>query len=244
MPDSFGLALALLLAAGVAWAMLRPRLGTLSLAGFLLVAFIGMTSSRYSFYRYVLVPLPALVLLAGRLVGDVAGTLGRRIGFARAQLAVAALLVVLLVPSMIRDWKLNRIIARRDTRTVAREWILEQMPAGGQIAASDHRTPYGKPQLPAHYTWAPIEDLATLRAKGIEYVLADTSPLSFYSPGPAPEQLAELAQGARLAFDVDPIDADGPAPVFDMADAFYAPLQHASSMSRPGPRIRIWRLDP
>jgi len=244
MPDSFGLALALLLAAGLVWAVVWPRFGTLSLAGFLLVAFIGMTGSRYSFYRYVLVPLPALVLLAGRLVGDVASGLGRRIGEHRARIVVAAALLVLLVPSMIRDWKLNRILARRDTRTIAREWIQEKLPAGGQIAASDPGTPYGKPQLPPHYKWVPIEDPAALRAKGIEYVVADTSPLSFYSPGPTPEQLRMLAQDATLELDLDPIDPTGPAPVFDLADAFYAPLQHASSMSRPGPRVRIWRLKP
>ena len=244
MPDSFGLALALLLAAGLVWAVVRPSLGTLSLVGFLLIAFLGMTGSRYSFYRYVMVPLPALVLLAGRLVGDVVAALGRRIRPARAELAVAAALVVLLVPSMIRDWKLNRILARRDTRTMAREWIEERLPGGGQIAASDHGTPYGKPQLPPSYKWVPIEDPAALRAKGIEYVLADTSPLAFYSPGPTPAQLARLEQAATLEFDVDPIDSDGPPPVFDMADAFYTPLQHASSMSRPGPRIRIWRLKP
>lgn len=244
MPDSFGLALALLLAAGLVWAVVWPRFGTLSLAAFLAVAFVGMTGSRYSFYRYVMVPLPALVLLAGRLVGDVASGLGRRIGERRAQLAVGAALVVLLVPSMIRDWKLNRILARRDTRTIAREWIVERMPGGGQIAASDHGTPYGKPQLGPGYTLVPIEDLAALRAKGIQFVLADTSPLSFYSPGPNAAQLAQLEEGATLELDLDPIDPEGPAPVFDMADAFYAPLQHASSMSRPGPRIRIWRIEP
>ena len=90
----------------------------------------------------------------------------------------------------------------------------------------------------------PIEDVATLRAKGVRFVVADTSPLEFYSHGPTPEQLADLEKNAKLVLDEDPVDPDGPPPVFDMADAFYAPLQHASSMSRPGPRIRIWRIDP
>ena len=244
MPGSFGIVLALLLAAGVAWAIVRPRLGTLSLLGFLLVAAAGMASSRYAFYRYVMIPLPALALLAGRLVGDVASGLAKRIRPARAELLVASALVLLLVPSMIFDWKLNRILARRDTRTLAREWITQNVPADESIAASDHGTPYGKPQLPLSYKWVPIEDVAALRAKGVHYVLADTSPLSFYSPGPTEAQLAELEQNATLAFDVDPIEPGAARPVFDMADAFYAPLQHTSSMSRPGPRIRIWRLNP
>lgn len=244
MPDSFGLALALLLAAGVLWGVVRPRPGTLSLVGFVLLACAGMAGSRYAFYRYVLVPLPGLVLLAGRLLGDVADLLARRIRPARAAFAVLLGLFLLLVPSMIRDWKLNRILARRDTRTLAREWILQNVPTPEPIAASDPGTPYGKPQLPLSYTWVPIEDVDVMRAKGVRYVLSDSSPLSFYSRGPTEAELAALEQHATLELDVDPIEAGAPPPVFDMADAFYAPLQHASSMARPGPRIRIWRLKP
>ena len=244
LPHSFGTPLALLLVAGLVWAVIRPTIGTLPIAAFVLIAFAGMAGSRYSFYRYVMVPLPALVLLAGRLVGDVAAGLARRMPERRAHALVAAALLALLVPSMIRDWKLNRILARRDTRTMAREWIEQNQPGGGTIAASDHGTPYGKPQLPPSYQLVPIEDVATLRGKGVRLVIADTSPLAFYSPGPTPAQLADLERNATLALDLDPHDADGPAPVFDLADAFYAPLQHASSMSRPGPRIRIWRIDP
>lgn len=244
MPHSFGIALALLLTAGLIWGLSRPRLGTLSILAFVLAAFLGMTGSRYSFYRYIMVPLPGLVLLAGRLVSDVATALARRIPERGAYAVVAGALLALLVPSMIRDVKLDRLLARRDTRTIAREWIEQNQPGGGPIAASDHGTPYGKPQLPPSYTWAPIEDVSTMRAKGIRFVVADTSPLEFYSHGPTPEQLAELEKNATLVLDLDPIDPGAPTPVFDLADAFYAPLQHASSMSRPGPRLRIWRIDP
>jgi hypothetical protein len=243
MPDSFGLAVALLLAAGLVWGVLHPRLGTLSLVGFVLVACAGMASSRYAFYRYVMVPLPALVLLAGCLVSDACDGVARWLPPARARPVVAVALLVLLVPSMIRDWKLDRILDRRDTRSLAREWILANVPVG-RIAASDPGTPYGKPQLPPGYKWVPIEDPELLRAQGVDYVLADTSPLAFYSPGPNAAQLAQLERDAKLVFDENPIEPNEPPPVFDLADAFYAPLQHASSMSRPGPRIRIWRLNP
>jgi len=39
---------------------------------------------------------------------------------------------------MILDWKLNRILARRDTRSLAREWIVQNIPPG-PIAASEPR---------------------------------------------------------------------------------------------------------
>jgi hypothetical protein len=243
LPHGFGTALALLLVAGLAWGVLRPRLGTLSLAAFVLVAFAGMAGSRYSFYRYVMVPLPGLVLLAGRLVADAAAGLARRMPERPAHALVAAALALLLVPSAIRDYKLNRILGRRDTRTIAREWIEQNQPGGGAIAASDHGTPYGKPQLPLSYSYVAIDDLQALRARGVRFVVSDSSPLAFYSPGPTAAQLEQLERNAKLVLDLDPIDPDGPPPVFDMADAFYAPLQHASSMSRPGPRIRIWSLE-
>lgn len=243
LPHGFGTALALLLVAGLAWGALRPIPGTLSIVAYVLVAFAGMAGSRYSFYRYVMVPLPGLVLLAGRLVASVADGLALRFPPRAARTAVAAALALLLVPCAIRDYKLNRLLARRDTRTIAREWIEQNQPGGGLIAASDPGTPYGKPQLPLDYKYVAIEDLETLRARGIRFVLSDSSPLAFYSPGPTAQQLQMLEKNARLVLDLDPMDGDGPAPVFDMADAFYAPLQHASSMKRPGPRIRIWQID-
>jgi hypothetical protein len=243
-PDSFGAVVMALLLAGLVWAVVRPRLGTLSLATFVLVAFVGMTSSRYSFYRYVLVPLPALVLLAGRLVGDLHAALARRLSPARSAVVVAALLALALTPSAVRDWKLNRILSRRDTRSLAREWIEQNVPRPATIAATDHRTPYGKPQLPPGYTLVEIEGVASLRAKGVRWIIADSSPLAFYSRGPSTAQLLDLGRNAKLVLDLDPSDgANSPPPVFDMADAFYAPLQHASSMKRPGPRIRIWQIE-
>ncbi len=242
LPHGFGLPLAVLLVAGLVWGVVWPRLGTLSLVAFVLLAFVGMTSSRYSFYRYAIIPLPGLALLAGRLVADVARGLERRLAPRRAALAAAVGLALVLTPCVIRDWKLNRLLARRDTRTIAREWIEKNVPTPAKIAATHHLTPYGKPQLPGGYSYVALESLDALCAKGVRWVLSDSSPLAFYSPGPTPEQLRELESGAELVLDIDPHEEGAPTPIFDMADAFYAPLAHASSMKRPGPRIRIWKI--
>ena len=74
-------------------------------------------------------------------------------------------------------------------------------------------------------------------------VMSDSlEPLAFYSHGPMPDELAMLNSNATLVFDADPLKPGKPMPVFDAADAFYAPLRHITSMRRPGPRIRIWKL--
>lgn len=241
-PDSLGLALASFLVIAFVWSLLRPRPGSISLAVYVVVAALGITASRYTFYRYLLTPLPGLVLMGGVLVSDAYAALRRRQGDQRAAVAIAASLILLLGPSLIRDYKLNRILARRDTRTIAREWIEANIPPGTAIAATDATTPYGKPQLGSRHRLVPFRTVPELRQQGIEWVLSDSSPIVYYSPGPTAEQLAELGREAELRFDRDPIKPGTPTPVFDQADAFYAPLQHASSMTRPGPRIRIWQL--
>jgi hypothetical protein len=243
LPDCFGVALAALLFVGFIWCLMRPRPGTLSVVLYIVVALAGIAASHYTFYRYILTPLPGMVLLAGVACGDAFAALSSRLDGRRATLAMATALGVVLVPAMIRDYKLNRILARKDTRTLAREWIEQNVPARSAIAATDATTPYGKPQLRGGgYRLVPLGNVADLRRSGVEWVLSDSSPVAFYSRGPTQEQLAELDRDAKLALDLDPIRPGTPAPIFDQADAFYAPLQHASSMTRPGPRIRIWRL--
>ena len=241
MPDGFGLGCELLFGAALLWGVVRPRPGTLALFAFVAVACLGMTSSHYVFYRYIVVPLPALAVLAGLLVADVLAI--RTYLTTRRQAAIAALfLAVLLLPAAVRDVKLIRLLRREDTRTLARKWIVEHVPRGARIATTD-ATPYGKPQLPGDYRLIPFAPLAALRSEGVHWVLSDSSPLRFYSPGPNAKQLAELQAKATLAFDVDPVKPGAPEPIFDAADAFYAPLRHIASMTRPGPRIRIWKLN-
>ena len=142
----------------------------------------------------------------------------------------------------IRDYKINRLLDRRDSRTVAREWIATNIPRGASIAMTDRGTPYGKPTI-GNRKGTPFVDVADARRRGVRWVLSDSSILPFYSRGPSPSQLADLQQSASLVLDIDPRKSDTPTPVYDQADAFYVPLRHASSIKRPGPRIRIWEID-
>jgi len=241
LPDGLGPILAVALLVAVAWGMLRPRAGTWSLLVFLAVASIGIASSRYTFYRYILIPLPALALFAGITTDDARSALGRFFGDRRAALAVVLGWALLLTPCAIRDYKLNRLLARSDTRTLARRWIDKHIPKGAAIAMTHHQTPYGKPQI-GGYRVRPMRALGELRREGTRWVLSDPSVLPFYSPGPTDTELRALEKGASLVFDVDPLKPGTPEPIYDQADAFYVPLRHASSVKRPGPRIRIWKI--
>ncbi len=242
MPDSLGVALQGFFLAAMLWGLIRPRPGTLSLLAFIAVAFAGMTRSHYVFYRYLMIPFPAMALLGGVMAAGLTRLAAARIGYRRAAIVAALGLGLLLAPSFIRDLQLNRLLNRTDTRTLAREWIEAHVAPGGAIAATDNTTPYGKPQL---YTVRvlPVASPQALKQQGVEYVMSDSlEPLAFYSHGPMPDELAMLNSNATLVFDVDPLKPGKLIPVFDAADAFYAPLRHITSMKRPGPRIRIWKL--
>ena len=212
--------------------------------GFLIVASVGITSSRYAFYRYILIPLPVLIVFLGIAIGDVRKLVGRHLPPRWATAAVSVCVAFLLVPVGIRDYKLNRLLARRDTRTMAREWITENIPEGAAIAMTHQRTPYGKPQLHGKYRTKPFGSPQLSRRQGVRWVLSDSDVLPFYSPGPNEAQLAALDREATLVFDANPVKPNTPEPIFDQGDAFYVPLRHASSVKRPGPRIRIWEIRP
>ncbi len=148
----------------------------------------------------------------------------------------------MLAPCLVRDLQLNHLLRQTDTRTIAREWIEAHIPPGGAIAATDNTTPYGKPQL---YTVrvVPMASPQLLKQQGVEYVMSDSMPpLQYYSRGPTPLEQEWLDSQATLVLDLDPLRPGAPMPVFDAADAFYAPLRNITSMTRPGPRIRIWKL--
>ncbi len=242
MRDGFGIALEIFLLAAMVWALFRRRPGTLSLLTFLAVALVGMTRSHYVFYRYLMVPFPALALLAGLMVSDLERLAAKVIGNRRATVLAVIGLSALMAPSLVRDLELNRLLSQTDTRTMARQWIEAHIPPGGAIAATDNTTPYGKPQL---YTVRvlPFEPPDELKREGVEYVMSDSiAPLAYYSRGPLPAETALLDAHATLVFDANPLKPGAPTPVFDAADAFYAPIRHITSMTRPGPRIRIWKL--
>jgi hypothetical protein len=242
MPDSFGVAVQFYLLAAMVWALVRPRPGTLSLLIFLAVAFTGMTRSHYVFYRYLMIPFPAMALLGGLMISDLARIAARWIGEGRAVGLAVAGMALLLTPCLIRDLQLNRLLRQTDTRTLARQWIEAHVTPGGAIAATDNTTPYGKPQL---YTVRvlPFAAPQLLKREGVEYVISDSmAPLEFYSRGPYASEQALLDSHATLVLDLNPLLPDKPTPLFDANDAFYVPLRHITSMTRPGPRIRIWKL--
>ncbi len=246
VPDSIGVSLMAFMLVSIVWAIFRPRPGVIALLAFIVASFLSLIIGNPPlFFRYVLNPLLAMALLAGLLAADLIGFASARLGSRRGVQLGLILLAVILAPSLIHDIQLDRLLLETDTRTLAGQWIAEHIPEGTVIAVTDFGNLYGKPPVPARCQIVEMPDVEWLRTSNISWVIADSLPnLPLYSPGPTEEQLAELNSDATLLFDLDPVKEGAPAPVFDPNDAFYVPFRHIRSMERPGPRIRIWRLNP
>ena len=249
MPDTLGVGLQIFLLLALVWVIFHPRLGTPGLLALTAVSFLSITVGHPALmYRYAVNPFLLMALLAGVLAADLVQLAPKRLGTRWGIQLAVALFSLLLVPSVTRDLQLNRLLNQSDTRALARLWIQSNVPPLTVIAATDYDpiwNSYGEPQLPLDYRFVPLQNFDSLPARGIHWVFSDSLPgLEAYSPGPTPTEKAALDSEGALLFDLNPVKDGSPAPVFDPNDAFYVPFQHISSMTRPGPRIRIWMLKP
>jgi hypothetical protein len=86
------------------------------------------------------------------------------------------------------------------------------------------------------------------RLKGqqdVHYFLTHESTLQVFSPR-MPELEAALRHSATeiAEFDfADPSASPAPAPVYDMVDGFYVPIGGFRGVMRPGPLVRLYRLN-
>ena len=242
IPDGLGLALAAAFVGALLRAPLRRRPGTLCAIAMAAGSTMAIARGRDLNLRALALALPPLAVLTGALAADLHAAVATRRGTRIASALVGAALAAALAPSAIRDWKLNRLLERKDTRTLAREWIEEHVPAGQSIAVT-HPLPFGKPQLGGDRRLV-LLDPGRLAA-GPRWVLDDASPLDRFSPAAEDATLRAIeAAGATPVLDLDPEKPGTRAAIYDLDDPFYVPLQRASSVKRPGPRIRIWRIDP
>ena len=118
-------------AVGVAWEWRRNRTRALLLAIFPVVLFLYLCTAGRFFARWLLPTYPVLALLAGiALAGLAARVPGRP--WLRAGVLAALLLAVLAQP-IAADLRTGRLLNRDDTRVLAREFLLAELPRKARI---------------------------------------------------------------------------------------------------------------
>ena len=252
---------------GVGYAVFRRQPADWIVLAFLLIYFIVIGAGGSVFFRYADPMIPALLLLGGRALADLVRH-GVNPAFRHAVLAGVILLV--LAPPLVHDVRYNLLIQQADTRTLAYDWLAQNMPPGQRAAVpymagpahdqamvASRKYSHGATdpyvaafldsRLETRYTIRELTSddlqltsLDSFRAQSIQYIV-----VGYQTPGTgcrpdSPLERALLAEGPPVA-SFSPT-AGCPVSVFDPIDTYYVPLAGYGGWIRPGPPIRIYRL--
>ncbi len=227
----------LLAPVAVAWGFAsRSPLPTLA-ALLCAVWYAVISASPVHLARYATPMLAPLLLLEAGLLAAAARRFAPRAPRAAFAAAIALVAAEPLASALAHD----RILARPDTRVLASEWMRRHLPVGARVAVHGTRFwPWGEPGIPPRARRVPAAaDAASLEAAGASHLVVHDHPL-FWSSADA-GALAALAPQLHLVAELVPYPA-GARPVFETADAYYAPFAGFCGVERAGPRVRIYEL--
>ena len=241
-----GLGLLALALAGIAWTVWRRHAGGWVLLSFAGLFYAVLGPARLVHVRYMTPLLPVLCVFSAVAVLALTESLRGP----RARVGVATTLVVLATLEPLNSaLAYGRLVHQVDTRVQAYEYLLT-LPVPSGVAT------YGPSEVwrsviprwqPLYYAKDPAqtwdEVFTVLKTRQIHHLLVHTSPLSVFSP-PFPDLEEALRRSATLLKEFSPYAARAqPRPVYEMTDPFYIPIGHFAGVRRPGPVVRVYRLD-
>ena len=232
----------------------RPAAAAVLLA-FPVAYLLFMLRSELFFVRFALPAVPFLCLLAAVAVvglAQVAARSGRAIGLvAGGVLAVAA-----LAQPTLDTVRHNVLLGREDTRVLAAQWALANVPPGAKLAVEEYTIRDRRPRAYGGAAWQLDTDLldvnqlrradptAPLRGS-TRYFMVSSFQQDRFSGGPDSPQRQfydALASQGRVVAQLGP-GIYGASLPFDLED-LYSPFWGLGRYERPGPTITIYELPP
>ena len=262
-----GMAYLLGLGAGIGWVMLvlsivgavlllrrRPAVGAV-LAAFPVAYILFMLRSELFFVRFALPVVPFLCLLAAIPVVAIVNTLARR----RSDLAMpyAAMLAVAAIGQPAFDSvRHNMLIGEDDTRVLAAQWALANVPPGAKMQVEEYTIRDRRPRAYGGPVWKLDTDLLDVNALrradptaplrgSTRYFMVSSFQQDRFSGGPDSPQrqfYEALAREGRVVARFAPGHDGEPIP-FDLED-LYSPFWGLDRYERPGPTITVYELPP
>src|SRR5579859_2082979 len=179
---------AFLAAAGAGLALWRRRLEPLLLLGFVLALLGGASLSALHADRWVIQLLPVLALFAADALETIWLWLSARLRWSQvAQAGVLLSAVALISARPIYQLTLQDIRqASPSTRVLARQWILQNLPAGSRIAEEGYTAPLDNTGLAVKTqdSLATGETLGDYRQQGYRYLVASNQMYGRYFAEP------------------------------------------------------------
>ncbi|MBA3298067.1 MAG: hypothetical protein H0U19_14160, partial [Acidobacteria bacterium] len=204
--------------------------------------YFAIGNGRTVFFRYVL-PLVPLVCLFGAVGVCHAGEwIASRIGMS-SRGAVATLALLVAAPSVVNSAWFDILLARTDTRVVARAWLASRLrpdstlyDAGGYYATLD----LSGLRFHPWYFQRDTGSFGHPQGENPHWLVLPDSPLLRYTQV-APEIRALAAREYVLVKVVRGTKTRVRFALYDQQDAFFMPVSGFSTVERPGPTIRIYR---
>jgi hypothetical protein len=219
--------------------------------------FLFLGGQARHFGRWFMPAYPAIVLLAGYAAVRAADWIGR--GRRWAAWALAAIVVVMLVQGLAATIRVDAVLARTDTRALARDWIFGTIPAKAGVVVEPF-VPEGwlaEPNRagPERYRLYPIKPPFQAYEKKLSPSLIDTYRSQGYCWVVAASHQKQRGLEAKLPgaigyyrrlnresdrtqlFDPWRAGADRPGFNFDMSFDYYP-----TAFVRPGPLIEVHHL--
>jgi uncharacterized membrane protein len=179
---------AVLAALGVALVVWKRQPPQMLLLGFVLTFLAGISLSPLHWQRWVIQILPLLALFTAHALDRAVAYLSARLRpnplVQRVSIATALLLI--------SAWPAYQLIlfdirqAGRSTRILAREWVLQNLPAGSRIAQEWYTAPLVGTDLDVLERFSLAEDrtLANYRRDGYRYLVASSAVYGRYLAEP------------------------------------------------------------
>jgi hypothetical protein len=215
------------------------------LCSFPIVFYVLTGQGQTVFVRYIIPVVPFLCITAAVAVVEVCRRVSRLLPLNLAACtAVAACLVAL--PSITSVTQFDRLLAKPDSRTLARAWIDARRQPGDWLHEESGIQVYpdsGRPE-DLHVSRFDAGQRAFVSEDGKvvspAWVVLGKSPLIGYTT-PPPELLEVVSQQfTRVAVFV-PTTSDEQPETFDEQDKFFMPYRDFSRRLRPGPEIHVYR---
>jgi hypothetical protein len=140
IPATFTWPLAVLVGVGVILVLYKRRMQQLLLLGFAGIFLVGISLSALHWQRWIIQIAPVLALFAANTLSEIGAAVARQ--WHLRPLARQGLIVLLV--AICAAWPMQRLItytlreANPSTRVVAREWVLQNLPAGSKIAQEEY----------------------------------------------------------------------------------------------------------
>ena len=185
-------------ALGALWTFVRRTRKDILLILFPILYYGLLAMQRVRFARNLMPLLPFLVILAARLISEILDWLSARVpwsrlpravGIAVKGLAILGIAVGLLHAPVRQQIEINYWLTQPDTRTIAKQWIEENITTGSKIAVEAYTPDVEHSWMPGQTrsryqverVWKlPDRPLSYYQEKGFQYIIASSNMYSRY----------------------------------------------------------------